>query len=94
MRAPHACRTPRAFSATSVAIEYFRAPKPSVPLARRLVWCPPSFNTFVLVDDEGALLATGTPTGRLPHQRERMENYMLCRGGRYAKEAERVGSQN
>ena len=63
-------------------------------MSRRLVWCPPSFNTFVLVDDDGKLLATGTPTGQLPHPQWRAENYMLVKGSKYAKEAERVGAQN
>lgn len=30
------------------------------------VWCPPSFSSFVLVDDDGQLLNRGTPTGQLP----------------------------
>lgn len=63
-------------------------------VAFKLVWCPPSFSSFVLVDDDGKLLATGTPTGRLPHPQSRAENYMLVKGSKYATEAEKVGSQN
>ena len=46
------------------------------------------------VDDEGALLATGSPTGALPNARARAENYMLVRGSKYATAAEKAGSQN
>ena len=60
----------------------------------RLVWCPPTFASFVLVDDDGTHLATGCPTGQLPNARARAENYMLVRGSKYATEAERIGSQN
>ena len=38
-------------------------------VAFKLVWCPGAdgeFASFVLVDDAGELLATGTPTGALP----------------------------
>ena len=64
-------------------------------IAFKLVWCPPSFTAFVLVDDEGKLLATGTPTGPgLPNARSRSENYLLVRGSKYATEAEKVGGQN
>ena len=48
----------------------------------------------MLVDDDGNWLAKGTPTGELPHQRSRMENYMLVQGSKYAKEAARVGAEN
>ena len=64
-------------------------------IAFKLVWCPPSFTAFVLVDDEGKQLATGTPTGPgLPNARSRSENYLLVRGSKYATEAEKVGGQN
>ena len=62
--------------------------------ARRLVWCPPSFSAFVLVDDDGKLLASGAPTGRLPSAQDRASNYLLVRGSKYATEAERVGQEN
>ena len=63
-------------------------------IAFKLVWCPPTFNTFVLVDDDGYLLATGTPKGRVPDARERQANYRLVRGGKYATAAEKVGAEN
>ena len=40
-------------------------------IAFKLVWCPPSFSTFVLVDDDGKLLVSGAPTGQLPRLSER-----------------------
>lgn len=36
-------------------------------IAFKLVWVPPAFETFVLVDDAGALLNHGRPTGSLPN---------------------------
>jgi len=59
-------------------------------IAWKLVWCPPTFGTFVLVDDEGALLASGTPTGQLPGIRERQANFQLTAGSKYAREAEKL----
>lgn len=56
-------------------------------VAFKLVWCPPYFDSFVLVDDEGNLLNRGTPTGALPDVDSRRANYMLTRGSKYAKEA-------
>lgn len=70
-----------------------RAPRFKARIAFKLVWCPPAFKQFVLVDDGGALLATGTPTGTLPPLRERQQNYAACRGGRYAAAAEGAGTQ-
>lgn len=62
-------------------------------IAFKLVWCPPNFDAFVLVDDAGALLARGSPTGSagepLPHISYRRSNYALVRGSKYAVEAER-----
>ena len=69
----------------------------SVPSGRiawsavKLVWATPSFNTFVLVDDDGALLNSGRPTGSLPHPQERAMNYQLVRGSKYAVEADKIG---
>jgi hypothetical protein len=57
-------------------------------VAFKLVWCPPRFTSFVLVDDSGKLLAHGTPTGQLPDERERMMNYALVRGSKYARAAD------
>lgn len=61
-------------------------------VAFKLVWVPPSFNQFVLVDDEGRLLQHGTPTGNLPHIRSRQGNYGLVKGGKYAKVANAIES--
>eukprot|EP00428_Durinskia_dybowskii_P077148 CAMPEP_0170357518 /NCGR_PEP_ID=MMETSP0117_2-20130122/1751_1 /TAXON_ID=400756 /ORGANISM="Durinskia baltica, Strain CSIRO CS-38" /LENGTH=218 /DNA_ID=CAMNT_0010611693 /DNA_START=117 /DNA_END=773 /DNA_ORIENTATION=+ len=60
-------------------------------IAFKLVWAPPIFTSFVLVDDSGALLAVGKPTGNLPPQRERVQNYQIVRGSKYATSAEEVG---
>jgi hypothetical protein len=60
-------------------------------VAFKLVWCPPGFTSFVLVDDEGVLLNKGTPSGTLPHMRSRQSNYGLTQGGKYAREAESAG---
>lgn len=60
-------------------------------IAFKLVWCPPSFDRFVLVDDEGALLVSGTPTGQLPRLSERRMNFQLVHGSKYAVEAEKLG---
>jgi len=57
-------------------------------VAFKLVWVPPAFKSFVLVDDEGKLLAQGTPQGSLPHERARQSNYRLVQGGQYAAAAE------
>lgn len=57
-------------------------------IAFKLVWCPPDFESFVLVDDEGQLLAAGSPTGSLPRLGERRANYGLVKGSKYAKVAE------
>jgi hypothetical protein len=59
-------------------------------IAFKLVWCPPQFETFVLVDDAGKLLAKGTPQqgSGLPHIQQRQANFDIVRGGRYAAEAE------
>lgn len=61
-------------------------------VAFKLVWVPPSFGRFVLVDDEGAALATGAPSGALPARAERQRNFELVRGSKYAREAEQLGS--
>lgn len=57
-------------------------------IAFKLVWCPPAFNKFVLVDDDGNLLNYGIPTGELPPLRERQRNYQVVAGSKYAKEAD------
>lgn len=67
-------------------------------VAFKLVWVPnENFDTFVLVDDEGALLAKGTPSdgpGALPPARERMLNFRIMQGSKYAIEAEKVASES
>jgi len=62
-------------------------------IAFKLVWAPPTFDSFVLVDDEGKLLAKGTPQAGsgLPSVQQRQKNYEVVRGGRYAAEAEKAG---
>jgi len=60
-------------------------------VAFKLVWAPPNFSTFLLVDDEGRELRRGTPTGALPHLSWRQGNYALVHGGKYATAAESVG---
>uniref|UniRef100_A0A7S2H4R8 Uncharacterized protein n=1 Tax=Haptolina brevifila TaxID=156173 RepID=A0A7S2H4R8_9EUKA len=62
-------------------------------IAFKLVWCPPDFSSFVLVDDEGILLASGTPSGALPRPMERRENFRLVEGSKYATAAVRFGAQ-
>jgi len=62
-------------------------------IAFKLVWCPPTFSSFVLVDDSGALLNSGTPTGNLPHISHRRYNFALVEGSKYAREAEKLGAK-
>lgn len=65
-------------------------------IAFKLVWAPTEkFDTFVLVDDDGKLLATGKPSDpeELPPMRERQVNYRLVAGSKYAKEAERIAQK-
>lgn len=59
-------------------------------IAFKLVWVPnESYDTFVLVDDDGKLLAKGKPTpGGLPPLRERQMNYRLVQGSKYARAAD------
>lgn len=59
-------------------------------IAFKLVWCPPEFNRFVLVDDDGRLLNHGQPSGELPAIEQRAANYRLVKGSKYAAEAERL----
>ena len=57
-------------------------------IAFKLVWVPnENYDTFVLVDDDGKLLASGKPSdgpGALPHRREREMNYQIMKGSKYA----------
>jgi len=58
-------------------------------IAWKLVWVPVGgYTRFVIVDDAGAQLATGTPTGQIPAEQERKYNYEIVKGGRYAKAAD------
>eukprot|EP00629_Pelagomonadales_sp_RCC1024_P013199 CAMPEP_0119294368 /NCGR_PEP_ID=MMETSP1329-20130426/47858_1 /TAXON_ID=114041 /ORGANISM="Genus nov. species nov., Strain RCC1024" /LENGTH=192 /DNA_ID=CAMNT_0007295255 /DNA_START=232 /DNA_END=806 /DNA_ORIENTATION=- len=50
-------------------------------VAFKLVWSPKDdYQSFVLVDDEGALLASGTPQPPLPQLSQRKMNYDVVRG--------------
>ena len=65
-------------------------------VAFKLVWCPPRFEKFVLVDDEGTLLKVGIPSAGdpdIPHEYFRKNNYDLVKGGIYAAAAELEGQQ-
>jgi len=57
-------------------------------IAFKLVWVPnEEYDTFVLVDDDGKLLAQGKPSdgpGALPRRREREMNYAIVKGSKYA----------
>jgi hypothetical protein len=60
-------------------------------IAFKLVWAPNEFyDTFVLVDDSGKLLAKGKPSEGLPPLREREMNYNIVVGSKYAREADRI----
>lgn len=62
-------------------------------VAFKLVWAPPAFESFVLVDDAGKLLASGTPekNSGLPRISERQRNFELVEGSKYATEAVKFG---
>ena len=60
-------------------------------IAFKLVWTAPSFTTFVLVDDDGKLLArSGALRGELPPLSERRANYEMVAGTKYAVNAQQV----
>ena len=60
-------------------------------IAFKLVWAPgDDFRRFVLVDDDGALLAAGAPTGQLPALEERKANYEMVAGSKYGSAAARL----
>ena len=63
-------------------------------IAFKLVWVPnDGYDMFVLVDDDGALLASGRPSGgRLPSRREREMNYRIMKGSKYAVAADGLAS--
>ena len=57
-------------------------------IAWKLVWCPPAFTRFVLIDDSGALLATGDPRSPgLPSLEQRAANFRLVLGSKYSEAA-------
>lgn len=63
-------------------------------IAFKLVWVPnKEYDTFVLVDDAGQMLAKGKPSdgpASLPALRERQMNYQIMMGSKYAVAAERI----
>ena len=59
-------------------------------IAFKLVWVPNNYNTFVLVDDYGNLLAKGQPKGILPEIEERQKNYQLVKDSKYSIEADKL----
>lgn len=62
-------------------------------IAFKLVWVPTSsFDRFVLVDDDGDLLAEGRPTGG-PPLRERQRNYQMVAGSKYATAADALATE-
>mmetsp|Transcript_12423 Transcript_12423/g.18631 ORF Transcript_12423/g.18631 Transcript_12423/m.18631 type:complete len:281 (+) Transcript_12423:158-1000(+) len=64
-------------------------------IAFKLVWAPANdYTTFVLVDDDGDLLAKGTPQddGTMPPLRERALNYRCVTNSKYSKEADKIPS--
>lgn len=65
-------------------------------IAFKLVWVPNArYDTFVLVDDDGNLLARGTPAdgpAGLPALRERQMNYRIVEGSKYARAANDIAS--
>lgn len=57
-------------------------------IAFKLVWSPrDDYASFVLVDDDGKLLATGTPQPPLPHISMRKQNFQIVKGSKYAEAA-------
>jgi len=67
-------------------------------IAFKLVWAPTiNYNTFVLVDDDGKCLAQGTPSDGpqgLPSLRERMMNYKIVEGSKYATAADEIAAES
>ena len=50
------------------------------------VWCPQtSYQTFVLVNDDGKTLRRGRPRGAIPSLQQRVRNYDVVRGSKYAR---------
>jgi len=63
-------------------------------IAFKLVWAPPNYTTFVLIDDSGNLLNYGTPTGNLPDYKSRKDNFSLTIGSKYSDAAIKIGKNN
>lgn len=62
-------------------------------IAFKLVWAPvENFDIFVLLDDSGVELARGAPTGTLPHLRERIMNYRIMQGSKYAHVVDEIAA--
>jgi hypothetical protein len=62
-------------------------------IAFKIVWIPPAFGAFVVVDDAGVGLNVGRPNAEgLPSLGERKRNYQAVKGSKYAKYAEEVAS--
>jgi hypothetical protein len=62
-------------------------------IAFKLVWVPNEFfDTFVLVDDDGKLLAKGKPIEGIPALRIRQMNYRIVAGSKYAREADKIAN--
>jgi hypothetical protein len=63
-------------------------------IAFKLVWVPTiSFDRFVLVDDDGNLLAEGRAINGGPPLRERQQNYQMVAGSKYAVAADALAEQ-
>jgi len=66
-------------------------------IAFKLVWVPnKQYDTFVLVDDDGKLLARGTPSDgphNLPSFRDRQLNFRVVQGSKYAAAAETLAKE-
>ena len=63
-------------------------------VAFKLVWCPPNYNIFVLLDDEGKILNKGSimadDTG-VPSLQQRQLNFRAVEGGQYEAAAKEAG---
>lgn len=64
-------------------------------IAFKLVWVPnENYDEFVLVDDDGNLLARGKPSDdAIPPLIHRKENYKLVRGSKYATAVDKIASE-
>eukprot|EP00927_Polykrikos_kofoidii_P074426 TRINITY_DN70421_c0_g1_i1.p1 TRINITY_DN70421_c0_g1~~TRINITY_DN70421_c0_g1_i1.p1 ORF type:complete len:265 (+),score=24.38 TRINITY_DN70421_c0_g1_i1:44-796(+) len=60
----------------------------------KLVWVPPMYDRFVLVDDEGGEIRRGSPQGELPLLKTRKKNFARVRGGKYAIAAVAISKES